>query len=136
MRRLAKVKVTNGTVMEILDKYHNEGWTQGQLSRHYGLAIVTIGRMVRGESHQRVTKAFVSDDSAAALAALDAPELKKESAEVLMARLMARAGGQGGPGPVASDTNDETREKFESELERATGLMNELNELKNQGEGK
>lgn len=30
----------------------DEPWTQGRLARHFGFSINTIGRIVRGETHQ------------------------------------------------------------------------------------
>lgn len=47
-------RVSNEQVLEIRRLYHDEGWTQGRLAREFGLNINTIGRMVRGESRQRV----------------------------------------------------------------------------------
>ena len=42
-------KLTLDQVGEIR-RYYAEGATQGALARHYGVAIGTIGRIVRGES--------------------------------------------------------------------------------------
>ena len=47
-------KLSNLDVLELRQKYFDEGWSQAALSRHYGVNINTVGRIVRGESRQSV----------------------------------------------------------------------------------
>ena len=46
--------VPPATVERIRALYNDpdEPWTQGRLARHFGFSINTIGRIVRGETHQ------------------------------------------------------------------------------------
>lgn len=44
--------LTAEQVLEIRERYWQQNWTQGALARHYGVAVGTIGRIVRGESWQ------------------------------------------------------------------------------------
>ena len=48
-------KVTATEVMKIRELY-NEGWTQGRLSREFGLSIGQIGRIVRREAWQEYSR--------------------------------------------------------------------------------
>jgi D-alanyl-D-alanine carboxypeptidase len=43
-------KLTRAEVREIREKYKDRTWTQGSLARSYGVSVVQIGRIVRGES--------------------------------------------------------------------------------------
>ncbi len=65
-------KLSNEDVLELRRKYIHENppWTQGALSRHYGLSINTVGRIVRGESRQSVPMAISSEDIAESAARL------------------------------------------------------------------
>lgn len=47
-------KLTNEQVMELRRLYFDEGWNQAALARHYQVNVNTVGRIVRGESRQRV----------------------------------------------------------------------------------
>jgi transcriptional regulator with XRE-family HTH domain len=43
-------KLSPAEVLEIRELYHQQNWTQGALARRFGMSIVSIGRIVRGES--------------------------------------------------------------------------------------
>lgn len=47
-------KLTNEQVFEIRMKYRGGQYTQSRLSREYGVIPETIGRIIRGDSHQNV----------------------------------------------------------------------------------
>lgn len=47
-------KLSNEQVFELRQKYASGRFTQAQLCREYGLHINTIGKILRGESYQRV----------------------------------------------------------------------------------
>jgi plasmid maintenance system antidote protein VapI len=47
-------KLSNEDVMDMRQKFFDEGWSQAKLARHYQVHINTVGRIVRGESRQRV----------------------------------------------------------------------------------
>jgi predicted transcriptional regulator len=74
------LKTTDAQVKECLRLYHEEGWSQGRIARHMGIAAVTVGRYVRGESRREVSGDPVADH---ALLVEPAPEALAES----MARL-------------------------------------------------
>jgi hypothetical protein len=50
LRNTKAAKLTATQVAEIRRKYNDEGCTQGELSRIYGVGIGQIGRIVRGEA--------------------------------------------------------------------------------------
>ena len=56
-------KLNNLDVLEMRQKYFDEGWTQAQCARHWHVNVNTVGRIVRGESRQAVP--MPSDDPAA-----------------------------------------------------------------------
>jgi transposase-like protein len=63
-------KLSNEEVLEMRRRY-GEGQSQAQLARHYGVNVNTVGRIVRGESRQRVPMPVDPPDVIAArLAAL------------------------------------------------------------------
>ena len=62
-------KLSNEDVFEMRRLYQDEGWTQAQLSRHFGVVVNTVGRIVRGESRQRVE--MPADPSAIAARLMD-----------------------------------------------------------------
>jgi transposase-like protein len=76
-------KLSNEVVLEILDKYHNKGQTQGQLAREYDVTVNTIGRIVRRETHQRVMMPVDVQASAEQLAAFQASLPPSEALERL-----------------------------------------------------
>lgn len=45
-------KITWATVRRIRHLYEEEGWTQGRLSREFGIGTAQVGRIVRYESWQ------------------------------------------------------------------------------------
>ena len=47
-------KLSNEDVFEMRRLYQDEGWSQARLARHFGVVVNTVGRIVRGESRQRV----------------------------------------------------------------------------------
>lgn len=51
---LRSAKLSNEQVLEMRQLYHDEQWTQAALARRYGVNVNTVGRIVRGESRQRV----------------------------------------------------------------------------------
>jgi len=51
-RNIASAKLTPQSVLEIRQLY-NDGWSQGRLARHFHVSVITIGRVVRGESWQQ-----------------------------------------------------------------------------------
>lgn len=59
--------LTDEQVVEIRRLYHVDGWTQGRLARQFKRAVGTIGRIVRGETHQDVgmPRAIPEDEVAA-----------------------------------------------------------------------
>jgi transcriptional regulator with XRE-family HTH domain len=59
-------KLSNEQVLEMRQHYHDDGWTQAQCARHYGVNVNTVGRIVRGESRQRVPMPSESPDIIAA----------------------------------------------------------------------
>jgi hypothetical protein len=46
-------KLTPEAVLEIRELYWQQNWTQGALARRFNVSIITIGRIVRGESWQK-----------------------------------------------------------------------------------
>lgn len=52
--KVSTTKLNPGLAMKIRQLYHDEGWTQGQLSREYKVSIGQIGRIVRNEAWQEV----------------------------------------------------------------------------------
>lgn len=46
-------ELTDEQAAEIRRLYVHEGWSQGRLARHFKRAVGTIGRIVRGETHQK-----------------------------------------------------------------------------------
>jgi len=68
--------LTASQVLEIRDFYERGRVTQGQLARDYGVSVVQIGRIVRGEVWQGLRKALPSaaaiDESAQRMLALQA----------------------------------------------------------------
>lgn len=66
--------LTASQVLEIRDFYERGRVTQGQLARDYGVSVVQIGRIVRGEVWQGLRKALPStaaiEESAARMMAL------------------------------------------------------------------
>jgi hypothetical protein len=44
------------TIALIRKRYHEDGWSQGKLSREFGYSVVQIGRIVRNESWQGLSK--------------------------------------------------------------------------------
>jgi hypothetical protein len=47
---IRNAKLTPTQVLEIREKYWQQHYTQGALCREYEVSVVTIGRIVRGES--------------------------------------------------------------------------------------
>ena len=47
-------RISNEQVLELRRLYFDENWSQARLARHYQVNVNTIGRIVRGESRQRV----------------------------------------------------------------------------------
>lgn len=62
-------KLSNEEVYEMRAEY-TAGATQAYLSRKYGVTVGTVGRIVRGESHQRVPMPHKEEDHTAAQARL------------------------------------------------------------------
>jgi len=44
-------KLSNEEIMEMRSR-RSQGWTQGQLARHYGVSVGHVGRVLRGEVRQ------------------------------------------------------------------------------------
>ena len=98
-------KLTAEQVYTIRERY-DAGETQGALAREYGVTIGTIGRAVRGETHQSVPAPAPTADP-----------------EALMRRVQARIevdNARDAPLPVLDKLlNDITKEKeVESELDK------------------
>jgi hypothetical protein len=86
---LAAAKLTPSQVMEMRELY-NERWTQGALARRYGISVVQVGRIVRGESWQQYPQPPHPDEIEHSKAiAPQAPEvtLTQESVDKLMKEL-------------------------------------------------
>lgn len=49
-------KLSPMQVLELRQRYAEEGWTQGRCARFYGISVGQVGRIVRGESWQQYTK--------------------------------------------------------------------------------
>jgi len=70
-------KLTNEQVLDIRLKYQDEGWTQAQLARHFGVNVNTVGRIVRGETRQRVPMPTDPHEMARRLMALQEEENRR-----------------------------------------------------------
>ena len=72
-------KLSNEDVYEMRRLYQDEGWSQARLARHFGVVTNTVGRVVRGESHQHVPSPVNPNDVAERLMELQ----ERKDAEVL-----------------------------------------------------
>jgi len=66
----ASVKLSNEEVLELRERYFEGGWSQGRLAREYQVSVNTVGRIVRGESRQRVPMSLPEEDHTAIQARL------------------------------------------------------------------
>jgi len=66
----AATKLSNEQVLKLRQRYFEEGWSQGRLSREYQVSINTVGRICRGESRQKVPMPIPEEDHAAIQARL------------------------------------------------------------------
>lgn len=69
MRNTRAAKLTASKVLEIRDFYEMGHVSQGQLARDYGVSVVQIGRIVRGEVWQSLRGAQASPEALADSAA-------------------------------------------------------------------
>lgn len=74
-------KLSNEQVFEIRRLY-NEGASQAQLSRDFGVVINTVGRIVRGESRQAVPMALSDADHTEAKRRLESLQTARGDAAV------------------------------------------------------
>lgn len=84
-----------------------EGWSQGRLAREFQRTVGTIGRIVRGETHQELPSISKEEDIAAAAA--EAQKRFQEMVEKDMSKV---------------------EERFLADLEREHQLNIDLKELK------
>lgn len=49
-----RAQLTDSDILEIRRLANTEGWPQGRIARRFQRTIGTIGRIVRGETHQHV----------------------------------------------------------------------------------
>lgn len=82
----AKLTVTQ--VQDIRTMYASRAYTQGDLSREFGVSIIQIGRIVRGEVWQNLgplppTKAEMQESAARVLAGLRADKPEALAQEIL-----------------------------------------------------
>lgn len=84
-------KLEPSQVLEIREKYAAD-WTQARLSRHFGVSVIQIGRIVRGESWQHLSMVETQSDRRMeeALSHMELPSFPKEEVEASQARLLAR----------------------------------------------
>lgn len=62
-RNTRAAKLTATSVLEIRDFYERGRVSQGQLARDYGVSVVQIGRIVRGEVWQGLRQGMPSADA-------------------------------------------------------------------------
>jgi len=62
-RNTRAAKLTASAVLEIRDFYEKGRISQGQLARDYGVSVVQIGRIVRGEVWQGLRNAMPSNEA-------------------------------------------------------------------------
>lgn len=64
-RNTRSAKLTAGQVIDMRHKYAHLRYTQGRLAREYGLSVVQVGRILRGESWQGLPIEPTSEEIAA-----------------------------------------------------------------------
>lgn len=79
-------RLTENQVLEIRERYRTGRVTQGVLSREYGVSIVQIGRIVRGEVWQNVIPEVTDDEIRASAERL----MKVQNATVSMREKLAQ----------------------------------------------
>lgn len=99
-------------VMRIRELYA-AGWSQGRLAREFQRTVGTVGRIVRGETHQQLPT-VKSEEQIAAEA--------KEAKERFQRRLEQEA----------IERQETLAERFAQDLSRATDMHEELKQLKEQ----
>lgn len=97
-------------VMRIRELYA-AGWSQGRLAREFQRTVGTIGRIVRGETHQQLPT--IKSDSELAS---EAEEAKKRFQKMLEEQEVER--------------QNRIAEEFGKELEKTVEMNKELEELK------
>jgi len=88
-RNTKSAKLNAGQVMEIRARYRKGGITQGQLCQEYGVSVVQIGRILRGEVWQNVPDPVTEEDLNASAARL--MEVQKGLSRDRMAEDIAKA---------------------------------------------
>lgn len=67
-------KLTASQVLEMRELYHEQAWTQSALARRYQVSVITVGRIVRGESWQSFAMPVNATDIADAEAIVDSAQ--------------------------------------------------------------
>ena len=76
-------KLTAGQVIAIREQYAAGGCTQADLCRHYGVSVIQIGRIINGQSWQKLPMAPKTAADAAASQARLLEMLRREQPEAI-----------------------------------------------------
>ena len=89
-RNTKSAKISALQVMEMRVRYRQQGITQGRLAAEYGLSVIQVGRIVRGESWQDVPELQASqNEMQASLERL--MKTQQETSRDIMAEEIAKA---------------------------------------------
>lgn len=128
-------KLTPGQVLEIREKYWQQGYTQSKLSREYRVSVAQIGKITRGEAwqdfggvgyHKGANEApaeqRLREAAEDVLIMQSAPAVQDQEIQASLARLMGKLETNSPPVPTGDCSGTNTQEKDDGDGEGGSAL--------------